>query len=447
MTIPNSVTSIGGAAFAHCSSLGSVTISTNVTGIGYSVFSGCSSLSSVTIPNSVIAIGHYVFSDCSSLTTVTIGKSVTAINGNAFASCHSLSKVYFQGDAPTTDSSAFSDDPGTATVYYLPCTSGWGATLGGLRTLDLNWILFTANQNYGLVALTVNFTSPATDNCGNTISRWQWTFGDGSTSTAQNPSHTYASAGTFFPALIATNSFGNIAVGVGPRSITARSAPVPSGLVLNGSFETGDFTGWSLSEPDIGIDFVDDGSSSGVSSHSGGYFAALGSYGALSYLSQPLATMAGEPYTLSVWLDSPHGAIPNEFLVSWNGSTLFDGLNIPAVGWTNLQFSVVASGSSTVLQFGFRNDYGFLGLDDISVWPAAVSVSSIELSGTNLLLNGINGVSGGTYCVLMTTNLTLPLSQWTPVSTNVLSARGAFTITVTNTVSRSIPRRFYILQR
>jgi hypothetical protein len=38
------------------------------------------------------------------------------------------------------------------------------------------------------------------------------------------------------------------------------------------------------------------------------------------------------------------------------------------------------------------------------------------------------------------------LSQWTRVATNVSSASGNFTITVTNTVTPGAGRRFYILQ-
>ncbi len=38
---------------------------------------------------------------------------------------------------------------------------------------------------------------------------WSWTFGDSNTSTAQNPSHTYSSAGTYTVALTATNAYGN----------------------------------------------------------------------------------------------------------------------------------------------------------------------------------------------------------------------------------------------
>jgi hypothetical protein len=51
------VTAIGGWAFAHCTSLASVTIPTGVTAIGNHAFYDCSSLTSVTIPNSVTAIG------------------------------------------------------------------------------------------------------------------------------------------------------------------------------------------------------------------------------------------------------------------------------------------------------------------------------------------------------------------------------------------------------
>ena len=48
--------------------------------------------------------------------------------------------------------------------------------------------------------LTVAFTDASTD-----PSAWNWDFGDGNTSTAQNPSYTYDSAGTYTVCLIVTN--------------------------------------------------------------------------------------------------------------------------------------------------------------------------------------------------------------------------------------------------
>ena len=93
VTIPNSVTSIGGSAFYNCSSLTSVTIPNSVTSIGYEAFYDCSSLTSVTIPNSVTSIGSSAFSWCSSLTSVTIPNSVTSIGSCAFGGCTNLNEI------------------------------------------------------------------------------------------------------------------------------------------------------------------------------------------------------------------------------------------------------------------------------------------------------------------------------------------------------------------
>ena len=60
VTIPDSVTSIGGFSFQFCSGLTHVTIGTNVTSIGDCAFSQ-SSLTSVTIPDSVTYIGVQAF--------------------------------------------------------------------------------------------------------------------------------------------------------------------------------------------------------------------------------------------------------------------------------------------------------------------------------------------------------------------------------------------------
>ena len=68
--IPNSVTSIRGSAFSHCSSLTSIIIPASVTSIGISAFSDCSSLTSIIIPASVTYIGSWAFSNCSNLTSI-----------------------------------------------------------------------------------------------------------------------------------------------------------------------------------------------------------------------------------------------------------------------------------------------------------------------------------------------------------------------------------------
>jgi len=202
VTIPNSVTNIGAGAFEDCTSLASVTIGNGVTsigdstfflctslmaitvdalnssyssldgvlfnktqttliqcpggkaasytipngvtGIGSFAFAHCTGLTSVTIPSSVTSIGSFAFEYCTGLTSVTIGSSVTSIGGWAFAACTGLKGVYFQGNAPSDIGGyIFAQDlemgrPLNVTVYYLPGTTGWGATFGGCPTTCWN---------------------------------------------------------------------------------------------------------------------------------------------------------------------------------------------------------------------------------------------------------------------------------------------------------------------
>lgn len=71
---------------------------------------------------------------------------------------------------------------------------------------------------------------------------------------------------------------------------------------------------------------------------------------------------------------------------------------------------------------------------------------SSSLAGTNLVLNAAKGVAGETYCVLTSTNLATPLSQWSPIASNLLTANGFFTIVATNAVSSKTPHQYYILR-
>jgi hypothetical protein len=115
-TIGNSVTTIGVAAFYYCIGLTSVTIGNSVTTIGDEAFASCRALTSVTIPHSVITIGHYAFDMCTGLTSVTIGDSVTTIGSWAFFNCTGLTSITIPNAVTTIGLGAFSDCSGLTSV-------------------------------------------------------------------------------------------------------------------------------------------------------------------------------------------------------------------------------------------------------------------------------------------------------------------------------------------
>ncbi|MDI9394115.1 MAG: PKD domain-containing protein, partial [Euryarchaeota archaeon] len=64
---------------------------------------------------------------------------------------------------------------------------------------------FTTDSNAGNIPFTVKFTDTSTGE----ISSWKWDFGDGSTSTDQNPTHTYVTEGSYIVTLTATGPGGS----------------------------------------------------------------------------------------------------------------------------------------------------------------------------------------------------------------------------------------------
>ena len=129
--IPNTVTSIGGGAFANCIGLTNITIPDSVTSIGDGAFQQCNSLSSISIPNSVASIGASAFNGCTSLTSVTIGSGVTSIDNNAFDSCTSLTSVTsLATTAPTITNYTFQRVKSNGTLTVPSGSSGYDVWMG-----------------------------------------------------------------------------------------------------------------------------------------------------------------------------------------------------------------------------------------------------------------------------------------------------------------------------
>jgi parallel beta-helix repeat protein len=80
------------------------------------------------------------------------------------------------------------------------------------------------------------------------------------------------------------------------------------------------------------------------------------------------------------------------------------------------QFSVRVSGNSLLLSFA-------------SFRPAP-TIDKFTISGSNLILSGSGGIGGGAYYVLTSTNVGLPLDQWTAVATNSFDSGGNFNFSI-----------------
>src|SRR5262249_2895624 len=80
---------------------------------------------------------------------------------------------------------------------------------------------FRASPTTGTAPLSVAFTDLSTG----TITAQSWSFGDGSTSAAQNPTHVYAAAGSFTVSLTVTGP-GGADTKTAPNSITVNAPPV-----------------------------------------------------------------------------------------------------------------------------------------------------------------------------------------------------------------------------
>jgi autotransporter-associated beta strand protein len=84
---------------------------------------------------------------------------------------------------------------------------------------------------------------------------------------------------------------------------------------------------------------------------------------------------------------------------------------------------------------------GTLRIMDIPTPPP--TISGFVLDRGNFVMSGRNGVAGWPYCILTSTNVELPLGNWSRLATNRFDVQGAFSYT--NSLPSAL-RQFYLLQ-
>jgi hypothetical protein len=76
--------------------------------------------------------------------------------------------------------------------------------------------------------------------------------------------------------------------------------------------------------------------------------------------------------------------------------------------------------------------------------PSSPVITTFAVSGTNLIFSGTNGEPNGIYWLRASPDLTVPVSAWPVIGTNVFDASGVFN--VTNPIAPSMSQLFYLLQ-
>lgn len=156
-------------------------------------------------------------------------------------------------------------------------------------------------------------------------------------------------------ALFALASFGVLAASAGAVNI-----------VSNGSFETGDFSSWTLVGNPVN-NFVDTGFAS-----DGTFSAWLGEVAGTGTLTQTLSTVVGQAYTFSFDF-AGDGDSPSSFAAAFGSNTVLSVLN-PAfdLNYNTYSYTVTATSALTDVQFTFQDDVFFVNLDNVQVSAQAV---------------------------------------------------------------------------
>jgi hypothetical protein len=180
-------------------------------------------------------------------------------------------------------------------------------------------------------------------------------------------------------------------------ALAVSSPAIASNIVINPGFETDAFAPW-VANTSSSFPWVVTGPSGNA--HTGQFYASTGCVGPQcmtpdpnpsgAWLYQDLTTTTGATYDLSFWY-FPSGGVPNDFAVLWNGVQVLDILNSGA-GFNFNLFSVpglVATGTTTRLEFLGRQDPSFDGLDDVCVRTAGGDCGAAAVpEPTSLVLMG-----------------------------------------------------------
>ena len=167
----------------------------------------------------------------------------------------------------------------------------------------------------------------------------------------------------------------------GALGLFASQSMEAQNLLANPGFETGDFSGWTLSGSTA---FEGVSSTFATTPNSGSYSAFFGAVGGYNIISQTINTVIGDTYNLSFALDNSGGPY-SEAYVDWGGAQVWDIQPAGTFGWNQLGLTVTATGSSTTVSFGFEQVPSYFNLDDTSLVDLTANSSVTPIINTTVV--------------------------------------------------------------
>jgi pseudomonalisin len=204
-------------------------------GVGYDQVTGLGSVDAAQLLQAFQSATHLsVTAPSSAVASRAFGISVTALDANNNTATGYSGTVHFTNSDPTANLPADSKlTKGTGTFQAILNTGGnqtikatdtvTSSIFGTSGAISVSTVAanFSASATSGKVPLTVHFT----DKSVGSIKSWLWNFGDGKTSTTQNPSHTYSKAGAYTVTLTVTGADGETSALTESNYITVCTAP------------------------------------------------------------------------------------------------------------------------------------------------------------------------------------------------------------------------------
>lgn len=236
---------------------------------------------------------------------------------------------------------------------------------------------FSGSPLAGNEPLTVAFT----DTSANTPTAWSWSFGDGSTNTTQNPTHTFASQGTYAISLIATNAGGSntttragyITVGAPLLIPDFTGTPISGTAPLNVTFtdtSTGSPTNWNWSFGDGNFSVLRN--SSHVYSAAGTYTVSLNATGASG------SNTTTRTNYITVTSPAGSGTVP---------TPLFTGSPLSGTAPLTVTFTDLSTGSPTSRNWSFGDGNFSTAQNPAHAYTSSgaftVSLTSTNSAGSN----------------------------------------------------------------